>query len=102
MKQLKWYFKNETAQKLYDIIYEDEKLIAVRNVESGKYSYGMRNCFGTLCGFPVGQSCLTPNEVIKNLTADLARSQKNWGETDLDFVVKERQAKNEIIKRLNA
>lgn len=100
MEQRIWYFKNGTVTQPYDIIYDDGKYICVRSVNSGKYSYGMSNNFGTLYGFPVGQSCLPKEEIIKTLSDNLERSQKHWGKTVPDSVFKEWKAKSEMIKRL--
>ena len=69
MKQLKWYFKHGTKSETYSVIYEDDTFMLVRNENSGKYSFGAKNCFGTLYGFPVNWSCLTKEKAIETLTA---------------------------------
>lgn len=62
MKQLKWYFKHGTKFETYSALYEDETFILVQNNNTNKYSFGVIKDFGTLCGFPVNQSCLTSEE----------------------------------------
>ena len=67
MKQLKWYFKHGTKSETYSVLYEDETFMLVRNKNSGKISFGTRDCFGTLYGFPVNWSCLAKEEAIETL-----------------------------------
>lgn len=69
MKKLKWYFKNGACFELFTVIYENADYILVMNDDTKKYSFGLRRDFGTLYGFPVNQSCLTYQEVIKQLNA---------------------------------
>ena len=56
--------------------------------ESKLYSFGLRNDFGTLYGFPVNQSCLTKEETIDilkifieidNKYSDINNTAKVWG-----------------------
>jgi len=62
MKKLNWYFKHGTICHVYSVLYEDERFILVQNDETQKYSFGMKRDFGTLCGFPVDQSCLSSDK----------------------------------------
>lgn len=76
MKQLKWYFKNGTKYNTYSVLYEDDKFMLVRNDdhdnkefngEYGAYSFGQKDCFNSLYGFPVNWSCLHKTEAIDEL-----------------------------------
>lgn len=69
MKQLKWYFKHGTKSESYSVLYEDETFMLVQNENSGKISFGTKDCFGTLYGFPVDWSCLTKEKALETLTA---------------------------------
>lgn len=68
MEKLRWYFKNGTKFEEYSVLYSDDSFILVQNDNTKKYSYGLRRDFGTLCGFPVNQSCLTTDEVKEMLS----------------------------------
>lgn len=68
-KQLKWYHKRGTTYEIFSVIYEDETFMLVHNENSGDYSFGTRNCFGTLNGFPVNWSCLTKEQAIGTLNS---------------------------------
>ena len=67
MKKLKWYFKHGTAFETFSVLYEDAKFMLVKNDNTGTYDYGVKEDFGTLCGFPVNQSCLNAPEAIDML-----------------------------------
>lgn len=67
MKQLKWYLKRGTKSESYSVLYEDETFMLVQNENSGKISFGTRDCFGTLYGFPVNWSCLAWEEATETL-----------------------------------
>lgn len=58
----RWYFKKNYED--YEVLYEDEKYILVRNLNSKKYSFGLSKDFGSFYGFPVNQSCLNKDECI--------------------------------------
>ena len=62
MNKKVWYFKNNG--RVYSVLYEDKTYILVMDDESKLYSFGLRNDFGNLYGFPVNQSCLTKEETI--------------------------------------
>jgi hypothetical protein len=62
MEKLRWYFKHGTKFEEFSVLYDDEKFILVQNDNTKKYSYGLKRDFGTLCGFPVNQSCLNMEE----------------------------------------
>ena len=65
MNKKVWYFKNNS--EVYSVLYEDKTFILVMDDESELYSFGSKNDFGTLYGFPVNQSCLTKEEIIDTL-----------------------------------
>lgn len=67
MKQLKWYFKHGTKYETFTVLYEDEAFMLVQNNNTKKYSFGVKNDFGSLYGFPVNQSCLTSEEAKDQL-----------------------------------
>ena len=67
MKKLKWYFKN--GYELYSVLYEDDTFVLVMNDNTKKYSFGVKQDFGSLFGFPINQSCLTLEECKKQLNA---------------------------------
>ena len=79
MKQLKWYFKHGTKFEIYSVLYEDETFILVQNNDTNKYSFGVRNDFGSLCGFPVDQSCLTADEA-RNVLDRFIEIDKQYSE----------------------
>lgn len=68
-KILKWYYKHGAAFEEYTVLWENEKYILVQNCDTKKYTFGLRRDFGTLYGFPVGQSCLTLRECKEVLAA---------------------------------
>ena len=86
MNKKVWYFKNNS--EVYSVLYEDKTYILVMNDESKLYSFGLKNDCGTLCGFPVNQSCLTKEETIDilkifieidNKYDDINNTAKVWG-----------------------
>ena len=86
MNKKVWYFKNNS--EVYSVLYEDKTYILVMNDESKLYSFGLKNDFGTLYGFPVNQSCLTKEETIGTLKSfieidnkygDINNTAKVWG-----------------------
>ena len=86
MNKKVWYFKNNS--EVYSVLYEDKTYILVMDDESKLYSFGLRNDFGTLYGFPVNQSCLTKEETIDilkifieidNKYSDINNTAKVWG-----------------------
>ena len=85
MNKKVWYFKNNS--EVYSVLYEDKTYILVMNDESKLYSFGLKNDFGTLCGFPVNQSCLSKEETIDilkifvkidNKYSDINNTAKVW------------------------
>ena len=64
MKQRKWYYGNGTTSETYNVLYCNGKFILVENDETKAISFGLERDFNTLYGFPVGWSCLPPNEAI--------------------------------------
>ena len=86
MNKKVWYFKNNS--EVYSVLYEDKTYILVMNDKSKLYSFGLKNDFGTLYGFPVNQSCLTKEETIDilkifieidNKYSDINNTAKVWG-----------------------
>lgn len=71
----RWYFKNNFED--YNCLYEDQRFILVQNIESRKYSFGVRKDFGSFCGFPVNQSCLNEDECIERLK-EFIKIDKNY------------------------
>lgn len=70
MQKLKWYFKHGTKFEEFSVLYEDEKFMLVQNDKTKTYSFGVKEDFGTLLGFPVNWSCLTVDkaeDVLKGL-----------------------------------
>lgn len=65
-KQRIWYFKDNKGiyKEIYNVIYEDEKYILVQCDETKEFSFGLKRDFGTLCGFPINQICLTKDECV--------------------------------------
>lgn len=69
MKKLKWYYKHGTKFEMFSVLYEDDTFMLVQNDATKTFSFGVRRDFGSLCGFPVNQSCLTLEECREQLTA---------------------------------
>lgn len=67
MRKLKWYFKHGATFEVYSVLYEDKEFILVKNDRTKKHSFGLKQDFGTLYGFPVSQSCLTTGETKETL-----------------------------------
>ena len=80
MKKLKWYYKNGTAHEIFSVLYEDVDFILVQNDNTKNFSFGLKRDFGTLYGFPVNQSCLTPDELKKQLQAFIKIDKKYYNE----------------------
>lgn len=57
-----WYFKNN--KEIYNVLYDDNRMILVQNKKGKYYSFGLTRDFGTIYGFPVNQSCLTKEKCI--------------------------------------
>ncbi len=70
----RWYFKENYED--YNCLYEDERFILVQNIDSQKYSFGVREDFGSFYGFPVGQSCLIADECIERLKEFIKIAEK--------------------------
>ena len=77
MEELRWYYKNYTVYETYLVLYRDDKFILVQNVKTRKYSFGLVRDFGTLCGFPVNQSCLDFDKLKETLDIFIGISRKN-------------------------
>ena len=86
MNKKVWYFNNNS--EVHSVLYEDKTYILVMNDENKLYSFGLKNDFNTLYGFPVNQSCLTKEETIDilkifieidNKYGDINNTAKVWG-----------------------
>lgn len=77
MEKLRWYFKHGTRYETYSVLYINNGWILVQNDNTGKYSFGLERDFGTLCGFPVNQSCLTLGEV-KDVLNDFINIEEKY------------------------
>ena len=86
MNKKVWYFKNNS--EVYSVLYEDKTYILVKDDKNKLYSFGLKNDFGTLYGFPVNQSCLSKEETIDilkifieidNKYSDINNTAKVWG-----------------------
>ena len=63
----RWLFRNGQSYEDYTVLFSDGKFLLVQNDNTGKFSFGLERDFGSLCGFPVNQSCLTSTEIISLL-----------------------------------
>ena len=70
----RWFFKNNYED--YEVLYEDDKYILVQNDKTKDFSFGMCSDFGTLCGFPINQSCLDKEECINRLNSFIEIDKK--------------------------
>ncbi len=61
---------------MFSILYDKEDYVVVQNDDTKKYSFGLKRDFGTLYGFPVNQSCLTMQEIKRQLKAFIKIDQK--------------------------
>ena len=79
MEQRKWYFKHGTRYELFNILFDNDRYMLVQNCETKAISFGMCDCFNTLCGFPVRWSCLTRPQAI-SIISDLICIDKKYPE----------------------
>ena len=77
MEQRKWFFNHGANFELFNVLFDRDGFLVVQNNETRAISFGTADCFGSLFGFPVNQSCLTKNEAISVL--------HSWIEIDKDY-----------------
>lgn len=77
MEQRKWFFNHGANFELFNVLFDDGGFLVVQNAETNTISFGTEDCFGSLFGFPVNQSCLTKDEAISVL--------RGWIEIDKDY-----------------
>lgn len=77
MEQRKWFFNHGANYELFNVLFDNGGFLVVRNAETNTISFGTADCFGSLFGFPVNQSCLTKGEAISVL--------RDWIAIDKDY-----------------
>lgn len=77
MEQRKWFFNHGANFELFNVLFDRDGFIVVQNDKTNAISFGTTDCFGSLFGFPVNQSCLTKNEAISIL--------RGWIEIDKSY-----------------
>lgn len=77
MEQRKWFFNHGTNFELFNVLFNRDGFLVVQNDETRTISFGTADCFGSLFGFPVNQSCLTKEEATSVFL--------NWIEIDKSF-----------------
>lgn len=95
MEQRKWYYKHGTASETFNVLYCDGEFILVENDETKVISFGLKWDFGTLFGFPVNWSCLSPHEAIE-LLRRLIRIDSKPEYKELRNLEKSRNGKTQI------
>ena len=85
MKKWKWYYKHGTAFEIFSVLYDKDDYVVVKNDDTETYNFGLKKDFGTLCGFPINQSCLTKEEIIKQLNAFIDIDKKYLKECPNDW-----------------
>lgn len=81
MEQRKWFFNHGADFELFNVLFDYDGFLVVQNDKTRAISFGTADCFGSLFGFPVNQSCLTKDEAISIL--------RDWAKIDngYDFLV---------------
>lgn len=77
MEQRKWFFNHGVNFELFNVLFDRDGFLVVQNDETRAISFGTADCFGSLFGFPVNQSCLTKNEAVSVL--------RDWIKIDKDY-----------------
>jgi hypothetical protein len=77
MEQRKWFFNHGANFELFNVLFDCDGFLVVQNDETRTISFGTADCFGSLFGFPVNQSCLTKDEAISVL--------RGWIEIDKGY-----------------
>ena len=67
MTQRKWFFNNGANFELFNVLFDSDGFLVVQNDETKTISFGTADCFNSLFGFPVNQSCITKGEAISIL-----------------------------------
>lgn len=77
MAQRKWYYRNGTCYETFNILFDNSHFMLVQNDDTKVFSFGTSDCFNTLYGFGVNQSCLTKQEVIAELRRWIAIDEQH-------------------------
>lgn len=77
MEQRKWFFNHGANFELFNVLFDRDGFIVVQNDKTSTISFGTADCFGSLFGFPVNQSCLTKSEATAVL--------RDWIEIDKSY-----------------
>ena len=64
MEQRKWFFNHGADFELFNVLFDYDGFLVVQNDKTRAISFGTADCFGSLFGFPVNQSCLSKKEAI--------------------------------------
>nr|DAO34743.1 MAG TPA: hypothetical protein [Caudoviricetes sp.] len=67
MEQRKWFFNNGANFELFNVLFDCNGFLVVLNDKTNTISFGTEDCFGSLYGFPVNQSCLTKKQAVSLL-----------------------------------
>ena len=67
MEQRKWFFNHSENFELFNVLFDCDGFLVVQNDETKNISFGATDCFNSLFGFPVNQSCITKDEAISIL-----------------------------------
>lgn len=76
-KQLRWHYKNGESFETFSVLYEDDSFMLVKNVDDGDFSFGLKEDFGSLLGFPVNQSCLSFDDA-KTILSDFIKIDQKY------------------------
>ena len=77
MEQRKWFSNHGANFELFNVLFDNDGFIVVQNDKTSTISFGTADCFGSLFGFPVDQSCLTKDEALSIL--------RDWIEIDKGY-----------------
>lgn len=78
MRQRKWFFNNGANFELFNVLFDYDGFIVVQNDKTRAISFGTADCFNSLYGFPVNQSCLTKKQAV-SLLLEWVDIDKNFG-----------------------
>lgn len=67
MEQRKCFFNHGANFELFNVLFDCDGFLVVQNDETKAISFGTADCFNSLFGFPVNQSCITKDEAISIL-----------------------------------
>lgn len=88
MEQRKCFFNHGANFELFNVLFDCDGFLVVQNNETKVISFGTADCFNSLFGFPVNQSCITKDEAISIL--------HNWIEIDESYNFSTSRWKNMI------